>query len=108
MKVISLCMFMSFLTLQGKGENFAYAESNEELLKNNILDKHRFCKISEDCVLFSMQCSCDCGEVINKKFVRHYLDRKEKACRGYLGKMCKIKCPESFSCIEGLCKVNSN
>ena len=61
------------------------------------------CQVNEDCIMAMVECSCDCGVPINKVHWQKYLDRQEKKCKFYAGKMCKMACEQKLECVNHIC-----
>ncbi len=78
--------------------------------KVTISAEHRTCHQDSDCTVFSLECSCDCGEPINSKFLGEYLTIKADRCKTYSSTLCKMKCPgpEAVLCTEGRCVVRNS
>ena len=70
-----------------------------------ISEEHKACNKDSDCTIFSLECSCDCGQPINVKFLGEYLTVKDDKCETYSGRLCKMKCPgpEAVACIGNKC-----
>ena len=82
----------------------AACEAEEELLEIKV--PHRLCKHDAECVRIVLECSCNCGMPVNRRFVGLYLEAKEKRCRDLSGPMCKMFCPGVNRCISGICEVS--
>ena len=75
------------------------------VLELRFSDEHNSCDNDSNCTTFSLECSCDCGQPINVKFLSEHLSAKVDKCKAYSGKLCKMKCPgpEAVACINNKC-----
>ncbi len=82
------------------------AAKSEEIptLKIDIAD--RACAQDSDCEHVGNQCSCSCGEGMNKAHVDKYKADLEVMCKDYKGTMCKVNCNGSVKCVEKVCTYN--
>ena len=67
----------------------------------NIED--RSCSKDSDCEIVSTQCSCSCGEGVNKLHAEKYREQLSKLCATYDGKMCKVLCEATLKCQDKVC-----
>ncbi len=51
------------------------------------------------------QCSCDCGSPVNVARVKKYVAARERMCKGYEGRLCKMSCNETATCDSGVCRI---
>jgi hypothetical protein len=58
-----------------------------------VAKAHQSCVQDRDCTVFSLECSCDCGQPINDRFFGEYLTAKVDRCKTYSGRLCKRKYP---------------
>ncbi len=79
---------------------------SEEVTTLNIDIADRSCVQDSDCEQVGNQCSCSCGEGVNKSNVGKYKTQLEEMCKEYKGPMCKINCNGSVKCVEKVCTYN--
>ena len=72
--------------------------------------EHSRCMKDSDCTLLSIECSCDCGQPLNIRFLGEYLTAKMDRCKNYSGKKCRMKCPDSeaLACIGDRCVIRDS
>ncbi len=99
LKTINLILLILFLAENAIGDD--HIARSQEMLPA----EHQNCHQDQDCVRVSLKCSCDCGVIINKSFLSHYLEIKESECQNYSGPYCKMACPEEVKCSNGKCIV---
>lgn len=63
----------------------------------------RACVKDTDCEHIQIQCSCDCGQGINKNNVQKYVGKLEELCKSYEGQICKMACDGAVKCIDKVC-----
>ena len=63
----------------------------------------RSCEKDSDCVQMPTQCSCSCGEGVNKLHSLKYSENLSKKCENYNGRVCKVKCDGEIKCKEKMC-----
>ena len=63
----------------------------------------RVCAKDSDCVHVATQCSCSCGDAVNKAQLQKYSDLGKSLCRNYNGQMCKMLCKGEVKCLEEQC-----
>lgn len=70
-----------------------------------ISEQHQACDKDRDCTIVSLECSCDCGQPINVRFLGEYLTAKVDRCKTYTGRLCKMKCsgPQAVVCRNNTC-----
>ena len=68
----------------------------------------RSCEKDSDCVNVATQCSCSCGEGVNKTHAKKYEEALTKLCTSYNGIMCKVLCKGSVKCRERVCSYVNN
>lgn len=98
MRVILTIILLAICNAPVQAEELAVSE-----LK--ISEEHKACDKDSDCTLFSLECSCDCGQPLNVKFLSEYLTAKADKCKTYSGRRCKMKCsgPEAVACRSNKC-----
>lgn len=67
----------------------------------DIADKT--CQKDSDCTHIQTQCSCDCGDSVNKRHLQKYNDQFKKSCDKYAGIVCKNNCKGQPKCVEQKC-----
>ncbi len=68
-----------------------------------VVSSDQSCQVDTDCIMAMVECSCDCGIPINKIHWQKYLDKQERKCKFYTGKMCKMSCEQELKCINNIC-----
>lgn len=68
----------------------------------------RSCEKDADCTGVATQCSCSCGEGVNKTHAKKYEEALTKLCTSYNGIMCKVLCKGSVKCRERVCSYVNN
>jgi hypothetical protein len=63
------------------------------------------CTSNTDCRLTMTQCSCDCGSPVNVTKAQKYADARERMCKGYAGRECKMSCTDTVTCDSGVCRI---
>lgn len=72
-------------------------------IKVLIAAKDRACNKTSDCQIVRTQCSCDCGEGVNKAQAKKYASQADELCKNYAGKMCKVMCNGQAKCVNKVC-----
>lgn len=69
-----------------------------------ILANDRTCRKDTDCRTVGVQCSCSCGQGVNKAHFEKYAHELEQMCLANPPeKMCKVKCTGEVKCISRVC-----
>lgn len=79
------------------------AKPDQQMPTLQIEPSDRSCTQDSDCELIATQCSCSCGEGVNKNHAHKYAGKLEKLCKSYQGKVCKVLCNGTVKCQERLC-----
>jgi len=79
------------------------ADQSQEIPSLQIEIADRACAKDSDCEYIVTQCSCSCGEGVNKNNSHKYSGQLDKLCATYQGKMCKILCNGEIKCKDKLC-----
>ena len=82
------------------------AAKSDEVSTLNVDIADRACTQDSDCEQVGTQCSCSCGEGVNKSNVAKYKTQLDEMCKEYKGPMCKINCNGSVKCGEKVCTYN--
>ena len=103
MRFIITAILLVFCSVSLQAEEPAINSIGE----SKISEEHQACSKDSDCTLFSLECSCDCGQPVNIKFLGEYLTLKVDKCKTYTGRLCKMKCPgsEAVVCKHHKCAV---
>ena len=72
---------------------------------DEVQDQHRLCQTDSECSSVLLECSCECGQGLNKRFAALYLAARERRCRLYTGPLCKMSCPGKVRCVDGKCQT---
>lgn len=78
-------------------------QKNVTIPKLEIDPADRACTKDSDCQHITIQCSCSCGQGINKLNAAKYEGQLDDLCRHYDGIMCKVICHGSVKCKDKLC-----
>lgn len=74
------------------------------LTKIKISASDRTCRKDTDCRTVGVQCSCSCGEGVNKAHFEKYVRKVEEMCLANPPeKMCKVLCTGETKCISRVC-----
>ncbi len=70
-----------------------------------VLERHQICTSDAECMLIQRDCGdCDCGDPVNRKYHKKYLEEKKTRCANYNGGVCDLICPTNDSvCRAGKC-----
>jgi len=63
------------------------------------------CSSSADCEITMTECSCDCGSPVNAGRAKKYAEARDRKCKGYQGRMCKMRCDAVPACDQGVCQM---
>ena len=75
----------------------------DDMPKIKVAAADRACVKDSDCEQVATQCSCSCGEGVNKKHVDKYRTQMENLCKSYRGEMCKVPCNGEVKCQSKVC-----
>lgn len=78
-------------------------EKSDEMPTIQIDMADRSCVQDSDCEHIGTQCSCGCGQGVNKSYADKYKTKLEELCKSYNGKMCKVLCEGKVTCKEKIC-----
>ncbi len=116
MKKIILLVLMLFAVSCTRQESTPIQADNADRLEKysaqnmpsiKIDEKDRACAIDSDCELIATQCSCDCGQGINKNNVFKYAGKLDDMCKSYHGIMCKTLCNGEVKCVNRICTYSN-
>ena len=96
-----LVLFVAIFSLRGEF-TYAWGAEHEPV---EIKDEHRLCQSDSECSAVLLECSCECGHAINKRFAALYVAAREQRCRLYSGRLCKMSCPDKGRCVAGKCEI---
>ena len=70
-----------------------------------INKEHKICQIDSDCAHIMTECSCNCGQAVNKKYKDEYDKLRDLKCGSYQGKLCSMICNGIPKCVDNICQL---
>lgn len=71
----------------------------------SVKEEHRNCNIDDECIHIDTDCSCSCGDSVNKKFADQYNKTVKKLCNVFPPmELCSIFCNYTNKCISNRCQ----